>query len=193
MDTACAGTSRWPGNFEHLLIESWYTSTINPLFGEAEFSIPFGSATGTGSFGFADLVDTSVPAIYEIKPWLGRASGVAQVERYRDAAEAFCDPTQLWLLGASYPFTVLPFTATHDLVSAQTEHLGVVGYWYRLRPPPVPVPVPVPERKPVKIPEPKPVPWWVPVGAAAAYLLWNSKGCLAGPWGCVVDWATPGI
>ncbi len=196
MNAACAGTSRWPGNIEHFLIESWYTSVTNPLFGEAEFSIPLGNPSGTG-VGFADLVDTSIPAIYEIKPCAGRASGVAQVERYRDAAQLFCDPTQLWMLGALYPFTVFPLSATHELASAQTEHLGVVGYWRRLRPPPVPVPVPEPKpvRRPIRIevPEPKPVPWWVPLGAAAAYILWNSKGCLAGPWGCVIDWATPGI
>ena len=194
MSSACAGTSRWPGNLEHLLIESNYATMINPIFGETEFSIPFGSASGIGT-GYADMVDTSLPAIYEIKPWVGRASGVAQAQRYRDAAQAFCDPTQYWLLGATYPFTVFPISTTHELASAQTEHPGVVGYWTRLRPPPVPVPVPKPKPKPkpIKIPKPKPVPWWVPVGAAAAYILWNSKGCLAGPWGCVIDWATPGI
>jgi hypothetical protein len=88
MNAACAGTSRWPGNIEHLMIESWYASVTNPLFGEAEFSIPLGNPSGTG-VGFADLVDTSIPAIYEIKPWAWRASGVAQVERYRDAAQLF--------------------------------------------------------------------------------------------------------
>jgi hypothetical protein len=194
MSSACAGTSRWPGNFAHLLIESNYATTINPIFGETEFSIPSGGPSGI-STGYADMVDTSVPAIYEIKPFLGRASGVAQAQRYRDAAQAFCDPTRYWLLGATYPRTVLPFSATHDLVSEQSEYLGVVDYWTRLRPPPVPVRVPKPKpvRKPIKVPKPKPVPWWVPVGAAAAYILWNSKGCLAGPWGCVIDWATPGI
>ena len=192
MDTACTGTSRHPGNLAHLFIESWYTTVTNPIFGEAEFSIPFGNASGT-DIGFADLVDTAVPAIYEIKPWLGRASGVEQAQRYRDAAQAFCDPERLWMLGALYPFTVFPVSATHELASAQTEHLGVVGYWYRMRPPPVPVPEPKPAPRRIEVPEPKPVPWWVPVGAALGYVVWNSKGCLAGPWGCAIDWATPGI
>jgi RHS repeat-associated protein len=33
----------------------------------------------------------------------------------------------------------------------------------------------------------------VGIVGVTAYILWNSKGCLAGPWGCLIDWATPAI
>jgi RHS repeat-associated protein len=35
--------------------------------------------------------------------------------------------------------------------------------------------------------------FWTTAVGIGGYILWNSKGCLAGPWGCLLDWITPGF
>jgi RHS repeat-associated protein len=108
-----------------------------------------------------------------------------------------------------------------DIYATQTQPGVILWWKYeRPRPEQVPYPVilpdPVswgprnrrPDWKPILVPEPAycpaPSSWdweiiyagaktsfWVALGGAVIYILWNSKGCVAGPWGCVADWVTP--
>jgi plasmid stabilization system protein ParE len=95
-----------------------------------------------GGPGWADIVDLSTHAIYEVKTWTGAAQGLQQAMRYRDAAEANCDSEAPWHLGTDYPPRVIPISLTQEIFATQYPlYPGVIVYWERNRRL-VPVPVP---------------------------------------------------
>lgn len=157
--------------------------------------------------------------VYDLKPG-GSSSSLQhaqQVQRYTSYFDKGLLPgfdvvspqvgTVLYDVAAQYPDILAPIdvpgTAGTAYIGLQLTSPGIIEYHLGVRPRPVPVPVPEPVRRPIRVPEPEqyrirlpepePVPWYYWVGGAAAYIAWNSKGCLVGPWGCVVDWVTPGI
>ncbi|HBL10040.1 MAG TPA: hypothetical protein DD379_01110 [Cyanobacteria bacterium UBA11162] len=149
---ACRQTNRYPGNLEHEKIEQDYQQNVNSN-SATEFSIP-GSGPN-GGIGYADIVDLSTHAIYEIKTFLGSPLGVIEANRYRQFAEQKCDPNVEWQLGTQYPYRVIPLDAQRELVAQQYPQFpGVITYYTRQQqkqpqPDPVrfPVPVPVPQQE----------------------------------------------
>ncbi|MEO1449286.1 MAG: RHS repeat-associated core domain-containing protein, partial [Bacteroidota bacterium] len=159
--------------------------------------------------------------VYDLKPGGSSATTqhAQQVQRYVDYFDNGLVPevdivspqvgTILYDVAARHPDVLAPIdvpgTAGRVYIGLQLTSPGIIEYHLGARPFPIPYPVrePVVERRPVRIDKPdpitfdmpdiKPVPWYVPVGAGIGYVLWNSKGCLAGPWGCVIDWLTPVI
>jgi RHS repeat-associated protein len=122
-----------------------------------------------------------------------------------------------WTPGMSYPKAprlIGPWpTDPEAQVWAKQAGWGVIGYWgikkeqeRRRQPKPElefePVPVldrnPLPEREDQRDLQPAieagaKASFWATVGGTVVYVLWNSKGCLGGPWGCLIDWVTPGF
>jgi hypothetical protein len=130
IDVQCHESGRYPGNFEHAIIEDDYIVNINPS-GAIEYAIPgSGPAGGTG---YADIVNLGTYAIYEIKTYLGAPQGVFEAGRYRDAA-VVCDAAAPWHVGNDYPAHVIPVDAQRELVVQQYPQFpGVVVYYWRLR------------------------------------------------------------
>jgi len=132
MNMACTETARWPGNYEHAAIESDYAVNVNPVGAALEFAIP-GSGPGGGT-GYADIVDLSTHAIYEIKTWLGKEQGRIEVLRYLNSAINECDPDAPWHAGVAYPPRVIPMTDNTEIVTQQyPDAPGVIVYWKRRR------------------------------------------------------------
>jgi hypothetical protein len=103
-----------------------------------EYSIPGGSASG--AVGYADLVGLGTHAIYEIKPYSPNniTAGLAQVNRYLQAARTNCDPNASWHLGFAYADTVLPLGSNTELVAKQYNNPGLILYYRRRRRSPQP-------------------------------------------------------
>ncbi|MCP2729521.1 eCIS core domain-containing protein [Limnofasciculus baicalensis] len=131
MQPSCRETGRYPGNQEHLLIEQDYKHNINSN-SAVEFSIP--SSGPNGGIGYADIVDLTNYAIYEIKTYPGSAQGVVEAERYRSFAQKNCDQNVIWQIGTQYPKRVIPFDAQNELVAQQYPQFpGVITYYKRKR------------------------------------------------------------
>jgi len=135
-NSACRGTNRRAG-IEHETIQQDYIATKDPT-GVREYSIPGGSASG--AVGYADLVGLGTHAIYEIKPYSPNniTAGLAQVNRYLQAARTNCDPNASWHLGFAYADTVLPLGSNTELVAKQYNNPGLILYYRRRRRSPQP-------------------------------------------------------
>jgi hypothetical protein len=149
----CHGTAMLPGNpdragtWEHVVIQQYYVSTINPN-AEAEYLIPESGPNGGDSA--ADLVDPYGGGIYEIKFIGVLDQAPSKVWRSIEKAREHCDPDVPWHAGTQYWAPPLPFPGGQLLIS-WLDSPGVIGY--RLMSPPLPVPI----KDPVDVPIPVPV------------------------------------
>jgi hypothetical protein len=130
--TPCRETARLTSP-EHQLIQSDYQTKINQNSAR-EYAIPESAEDGRTQ-GYADLVDLTSYAIYDIKnpsDDLGKAK--AQVLRYLTKAREHCDPAAPWHAGDKYPSprTVRSIEPGTDLVVDQIFP-GILQYTKRSR------------------------------------------------------------
>lgn len=129
----CHGTARlpgdldYPGTLEHLLIEQYYVSKLNPS-AETEYLIPRSGRSGGN--GYADIVDPVGGGIYEIKFYGVVDRAFSDLKRYVPNAEKYCDPHTTWHRGEFYPPKTLDFTSDQELVTWLYAP-GVIAYFLR--------------------------------------------------------------
>lgn len=156
--TRCQGTANLPGNpnwtgtWEHVVIQQYYTTFINPT-AEAEYFIPYSGPRGGHST--ADIVDPVGGGIYEIKSIYAVGEATSKLVRSIDMAYEHCDAGVRWHAGTQYWAPPLPISSTEVLIT-ELRSPGLITYYRRPRvAPPIPVRLPFPH--PVTAPQPTPI------------------------------------
>jgi Domain of unknown function (DUF4157) len=132
LETPCRETSRLTSP-EHQLIQSDYQTQINENSAR-EYAIPESAKNGIDQ-GYADLVDLTTYAIYDIKnPSDDLGESKQQVLRYRTKAEEHCDDKAPWHVGTEYksPRIVKSSDPGIDLV-VENIYPGILQYSRRVR------------------------------------------------------------
>ena len=130
--TSCRETSRLTSP-EHQLIQSDYQTKVN-VNSAREYAIPESAENGIDQ-GYADLVDLTTYAIYDIKnPSDDLGKSKQQVLRYRTKAEEHCETDAPWHAGTEYksPRLIRSYEPGVDLV-VENIYPGILQYSKRAR------------------------------------------------------------